>query len=1040
VVCFWALALFSQQTSPLKPGIILERALKGGESHSFEINLNADQFLQLSVEQKGIDVEVVLTAPDGKRISHMDSMNSLWGPEPLVVVAEQAGRYQVQVDSPDKAAAPGRYEIKIAALHPATAGDQNHVTAERRMEKASDQASQGDPDSLRAAIAEFDQAIDYFKTSEDRYRCALAFYSAGVTYAELSEFRKAADYYEQALPLFHQLGEQHMEGSTLNNLGGAYDVLGDLQKALALYESALDLVHAVGDQPTEASTLNNIGKIHGDMSDWQKAIEYYDQALPLFQALGDHVREAITLTNIGSNYNDIGQAETALDYFRRALPLHEAAGDKQGQADTLERMGTAYLALAQPEKAILSYEQALALRRATDDRWRTGLTLRLLGTAYSSQGEAQKALACLEQSLPLLQAAEDRRDQAIALDNMGEAYNLLGQPQKAIEYHQQALVLLQSVSDLDQEARARLGLARAQRDLGNLSEARQQIEPALSLVEQVRARVGSEQQRASYFATQHSIYEFYIDLLMRLHQQNPAAGYDAQALEASERARARSLLEMLAEARVDFREGVDQALLERERSTAQLLNSKAQRLLEAGSAESAQAAVLKKEIGALQNEFEQVEGSIRMTSPRYAAITQPEPLGIADIQQNVLDADTMLLEYSLGDERSYLWALTSTQLKTFELPRRSAIEKSVREVYELLTARTQYRRGELLLQRQERIAAADAQLPQAAARLSQMVLGAVASDLGTKRLVLVTDGSLQHVPFAMLPIPGTPDTPLVAEHELVHLPSASTVRVLRKQIEGRKPAPGMLAVFADPVFGADDARVKEGASARPAKPQPVSASRNNRILEHLVPDSADPIHAGGRLNIPRLPFTRDEADRILKLVRGKDNLEALDFRASLAMATSPQLSRYRYLHFATHGYLDSEHPELSAIVLSLVDEHGRPQEGFLRTNEIYNLNLPAELVVLSACQTGLGKEIRGEGIVGLTRGFMYAGVPRVVVSLWSVNDRATEKLMAIFYEKLLNEHLRPSAALRQAQVEMWKQKAWSAPFYWAAFVQQGEWK
>jgi len=138
--------------------------------------------------------------------------------------------------------------------------------------------------------------------------------------------------------------------------------------------------------------------------------------------------------------------------------------------------------------------------------------------------------------------------------------------------------------------------------------------------------------------------------------------------------------------------------------------------------------------------------------------------------------------------------------------------------------------------------------------------------------------------------------------------------------------------------------------------------------------------------------------------------------------------------------LDSERPGLSALVLSLVDEQGKPQDGFLRTNDILNLNLPAELVVLSACQTGLGQEIKGEGLVGITRGFMYAGAARVVVSLWSVNDKATSELMTKFYRKMLKEGQSPAAALRAAQVEMWQQKAWQSPFYWAAFVMQGEWK
>jgi CHAT domain-containing protein len=1042
VVCLSAILSFPQEVAQLNPGTTLERELKGGEAHSFEVSLSAGQFLQIVVEQKGIDVEVILFGPNGERRSHMDSPNGLWGPEPILDVADQSGIYRVQVDSPTKGAPAGRYEINVVTLREAAPADREHVGAERLLEQGQDVSSQGSADALRAAIAKLNQALPYYLTSEDRYGRALVFFNLGAVYAQLSEFRNALDVYAQALPQFRGLGETRMEGSTLNNMGGAYDVLGDLHQALDFYNRALAVERSVGDSLTEASTLNNIGKICADLADWQKAIEYYDQVLPLWHAFGDLGGEAVTLHNIGTNYLDLGEPETGLDYLQRALSKSQAAGDKRLQATSLEDVGEAYLALGQVPQALQSYEQALALRYAVGDQWRAGLTLRKLGMAYSFQGDQEKALSSLQKALELLKTAEDRRTQGITLQNIGQVYGLMNQPPKAIEYQKQALELLEQVGDLDQEAKTHQGLARAERDSGNLAEARKQIETALFLVEKVRAQAGAQQQRASYFASQQGIYEFYIDLLMRLHQQDPNAGYDAQAFEASERARARSLLEMLAEAHVDFRQGVDVTLLERERNLSELLNSKAQRLLEAGP-ETPQATALKKEIGDLQAEYEQVEVRIRKTSSGYAAITQPQPLSTQDIQQQVLDSDTMLLEYALGAERSYLWAVSNNGFKSYELPKRSDIEQSVREVYELLTTRSTYTRGEFAPQRQRRIAKADAQLPEAAAKLSQMVLGPVAPELGKKRLALVTDGSLQHVPFAMLPIPGSaaPAVPLVVEHEIVNLPSASTLPILRQEIEGRKPAPGMLAVLADPVFGADDIRVKSGTAAVAKKQRaPVLVHDSSRVLEHLSPDAGAPVDENGHLRVPRLPFTRAEAERILKAAPGKDNLEALDFRASLALATSPELGRYRYLHFATHGYLDSERPGLSAIVLSLVDERGHPRAGFLRANEIYNLKLPAELVVLSACQTGLGKEIRGEGIVGLTRGFMYAGVPRVVVSLWSVNDRATAELMAKFYEKLLKGNLRPSAALREAQMEMLKQNAWSAPYYWAAFVQQGEWK
>ena len=254
---------------------------------------------------------------------------------------------------------------------------------------------------------------------------------------------------------------------------------------------------------------------------------------------------------------------------------------------------------------------------------------------------------------------------------------------------------------------------------------------------------------------------------------------------------------------------------------------------------------------------------------------------------------------------------------------------------------------------------------------------------------------------------------------------------MRKEISDRKPAAKTLAVFADPVFTREEARTRN--------------KSNKKIFANQLAQSREIVHenekvTAGNLSIQPLPFTRQEADQILALVPNADNLRFTDFKATRAAALNPVLSQYQYLHFATHGLIDSERPGLSALVLSLVDEAGNPQDGFLRAHEIYNLKLPAELVVLSACQTGLGKEVKGEGLIGLTRGFMYAGAARVVVSLWSVNDKATADLMTIFYRQMLKENQRPAAALRAAQIEMWKQKQWQAPYYWAAFVLQGEWR
>jgi CHAT domain-containing protein len=1040
LLCLLPSFALAQSPPELKPEATLERALRGGETQLFQLSLPAGQFLYASVEQKGIDVEVTLLGPGGEKISRVDSNNGNWGPEPVVAIAETTGEYRLQVRSGDPGVPAGRIEVRIIELRPARDDDHKHIAAERAEEAAQDLLAQNTAASLHAAVEKFQQALLYYDSSPDHYRRAVTLQTIGFTSAQLGDFSTALDYYGKALPLFHDLGDTRMESTTLNNMGGAYDVLGDELRALDFYDRALKLSEANGERGTQAFLYNNIGKIHADMADLQKATDYYNQALPLFQALGDKDGQALALQNIGSNYLDLGDPANALEYLQQSLALRKAAGNKRFEAETLDHIAACYGALGENQKAIHSFEDALKLERDAADHWREGQTLTHLGALFSSLNQQDKALEYLQQSVALLRDAQDRRGQAVALAAIGNAYNQLGQPEKAIATETQALELASDVGDSNHMARSQLGIARAHSQLGDLDQARKDAEEALKLIEDVRAQAGGEQARASYLASQQNAYEFYVDLLMQLHRQHPNSGYDARAFEASERARARSLIEMLSEAQVDFRQGVDPTLLDRERTLAHLLDSKANRLMNlTGNATHDQSESLKKEIDDLEAKYQQAEVDIRHNSPRYAALTQPQPLTLKEIQNAVLDSDTVLLEYALGDERSHAWAVTNSSLKSYDLPERKEVEDAVRKVYELLTARSTYPRAELPGQRQTRIAQADAQLPVATQQLSTLILVPLAGDLGDKRLVVIADGALQHVPFSILPVTddkGQP-VPLVVAHEIVTLPSASTLAVLRKEIQDRKPAPNLFAVFADPVFDANDERLKPKPAAG-SDPPPKAAGA--RILQHSEEQTIVQNLAGKRMVVPRLPYTRQEAERILQIAPKGNNLEALDFRANRAAATSPELSQYRYLHFATHGYLDSEHPELSAIVLSLVDSSGNPQDGFLRAGDIYNLKLPAELVVLSACQTGLGKEIRGEGIVGLTRGFMYAGAARVVVSLWSVNDKATEELMAAFYERLLRRNMTVSAALREAQVEMLKQKKWSNPYYWAAFVEQGEWK
>ncbi|MEG5233904.1 tetratricopeptide repeat protein [Microcoleus sp. AT9b-C3] len=871
------------------------------------------------------------------------------------------------------------------------------------------------------ALEYYSQSLSLFQAVDNRRGEAATLNSMGNVYSVLGEKQKALEYYSQSLPLFRAVGDRRGEATTLNNIGLVYSALGEKQKALEYYSQSLPLSRAVGDRSGEAATLANIGLVYSALGENQKALEYYSQSLPLFQALSDRTLEARTLNNIGGVYSDLGEKQKALEYYSQSLPLSRAVGDRSQEATTLNNLGLVYSELREKQKALEYYSQSLPLSRAVGDRSQEAHTLNNIGLIYSELGKNQKALEYYSQSLPLSQAVGDRRGEAVTLASIGAVYSELGNNQKALEYYSQSLPLFGAVGDRSGEAVTLSNIAAAKHDQGNLTEALTNIETALKIIEDLRTKISSPELRTSYFATVQNYYQFYIDLLMQLHKTNPKSGYDTKAFEASERSRARTLLELLQEANANIREGVSPELLQKERSLQQQLDALEKRRIEVFSPTNQtpqQETELEQQRQTLFAQYQDIQAQIRTTSPRYAALTQPQPLTVSQIQQQILDDNTILLQYSLGNDRSYLWAVTKTSITSYELPKAAEIETTAKKFRDAVTAPSSRNSPN--------------QVAQANDAISQIILQPAAAQLAQKRLLIVGDGVLNYLPFAALSLPGKSgengNPPLIVDHEIVLLPSASTLGILRQNYSDRQPPTRTLAILADPVFSANDERIKNSSSATT---QQAVESANPGLSRSRGDNNAQ---------FNRLKFTRQEAQIIQALVPANFRTESLDFEASRATATSSNLSQYKIIHFATHGLVNSTHPELSGVILSLVDEKGNPSNGFLRLTDIFNLKLAANLVVLSACQTGMGQIVQGEGMVGLTRGFMYAGAQRVVVSLWSVDDEGTATLMSSFYQGMLQKGLTPAAALRAAQLEMWKQEKWKSPYYWAAFNLQGEWR
>lgn len=999
----------SSEARALEPGKSFERQIKPGETHSYLLRCDASQFTQINVEQRGSNVAVVLFGVDDRLILNLNTLDDTEGNKLLPVLADVSGVYRVDVRG--RGFETGRYEMNVSQPRHPTQQDRDFAAAEMMVQEARLFVGQGTGQSKRNAIG--------------RYRAAL--------------------------PLLRSTGNREREATVLNNIGLFYRTLGELNDALDFFNQALTLRREIGDRRGEAISLNHLGRVHVALGEIQRGLDLYDRALALERDGGNQREEANTLSNIGAVYFALGETERALDSYNRALPLYRSVGGRPREAQALTSIGSIYFSRGENQKALEFYERALAIQQTLNSRASTTHTRLQLGVLYAQLNQKEKAFEYLNRALEFGRRIGNRFTQAEALTVIGEVYYNGGEKQKAIEYFTQALPLRKASGDQSGEARTLYWVARSERDRGELAKALADIEAALLIVETVRGRIASQVSRASYFATVQRFYDFYVDLLFELHQQNSSAGYDQAALHASESARARGLVDLLRESHADIRQGADPLLLERGRSLLLRINALAeeQALLLNGEHNREQALLLSRELDALTNEYDEVQTRMRKTSPRYAALMQPQTLTLKEIQQS-LDQETLLLEYKLGEARSFVWAVTPSTIDMYELPGRAEIEKVARRFYELLTARNQRPLGESIPQRRARLKQAEADYARTATQMSQMLISPVAANLKSKRLFIVSDGALQYVPFAVLPEPadegrkvrdakGSPSPagppfvfqPLISNHEIINLPSASVIAVLRRELSGRRSAPKTIAVFADPVFDRDDARVRPpGNTGRIAPAVLTSPSATN--------ETSGANKAG--FSLTRLPFSRREAESILAAIPAGEAMGAFDFQANRATAISQELAQYRILHFATHGVLDSQRPELSAIVLSLVDERGEPQNGFLRLNEIYNLNLPADLVMLSACQTGLGKEIKGEGLVGLTRGFMYAGAARVGSSLWKVGDSATSALMGSLYQAMLKDGKKPAAALRTAQLDMLKQKRWQSPYYWGAFTMQGEWR
>ncbi|BAY61224.1 TPR domain protein [Calothrix brevissima NIES-22] len=929
----------------------------------------------------------------------------------------------------------------------------------------------------------------------------------GHIYAGQADYRTAIDYYQQAGKLFQQAGNTPMLSRTfvmIANLHKSFS--GDYQKALELLDKALEL--QVNDKDDQAVTLGQKADIYLSQANYQQALDEYNKALALQRSIPNPTAEARILRNIAYLYKNLGDYKLSLETYNKVLDIYKRIPNKSEENRTLRFIADLYKSQDKYEDALKFYQKALSLLNKDDYQseiqilWgMTGLyqslknytkalefanralklsqensydeefSLYALATVYRAKGDYQTSLDISNKILAHYRQLGLRIREAQMLGGMSMTYELQKNYQQAINILNEELKIRRELKDKTGEADALYLIAINQRKLGNLEAALPNIEAAIQIIENIRSNVKNSDLRTSYFATVQNYYKFKINLLMELHKKDPSKEYNAQAIETSEASRARGLVELLTEARANIRKGANPELLAEESRIQALIDGKEKVRFEIVNSEKINNPIFKTNAEKLQAEIDQLlsqqkelETKIRQTSPQYANLKYPQPLNLDQIQQQ-LDKDTLLLQYSLGSDRSFLWVVSSNSLDTYELPKKQEIEKSAINLFCLISQNTS-KPPSVTNKENPCTGIKNRKIDVAATELSQLILSPVKDKLGKKRLVIVADGALQYIPFSALadlnfqptstpqqqdkpknscetdrglfrPCTSLDDQsfnyqPLLVNHEIVSLPSASTIAIQRQQLANRPQAPQALAILADPVYNATDTRVTTAQNKQLQKQDSLDLELERSALKR----SADSLNRQGWT---RLLGTRKEAETIFNLVPKSKGVQLLDFAANYTAATSSNLNQFQILHFATHGFVNDANPELSGIVLSLVDKQGKDIRGYLRLADLFNLDYPADLIVLSACETGLGKEIQGEGLVGLTRGLMYAGAERLLVSLWKVSDEGTSEFMQEFYKQMWQQNKSASQALRATQLKMWEQEKWRNPNYWAAFTFLGEW-
>ncbi len=878
--------------------------------------------------------------------------------------------------------AAGHYRIVVSEVKPAP----GMITVSATMRwLSSEQAAAWEKAERWATMSKRSRNMDSINQSLALWNQLADADSVARTYLKRGSVERSTDLaaartdMEKALELCRTIPDLRCAAESENNSGWFSGELGDIVNATQRLQEAARDWGKLHDLSNEARTRSNVGVLLWHSGDFGGAIRELEVARDVLRR-NDPAGYAGVLTVIGLCYQSLAEYERAQAYFESAIAAYAHARSPRELLHARVNLARNYMLEGRLARAQLLFQRALPQAKELSDHQATAGILRNSGQTLWAQGRIDEARSQFTEALGIDQSLGDVRGQSSALHYLGLVAQKTGDAPAARDLLRQALKLRQESGLRDDVADSLAALATLEYNDGKLEAARDYAEQALKLLELLRTQVPSAALRASFYSRKRHFFDLLVDIAM-------TSSNSADGLLAAERGRARALMDLLAGGKLIGQLPPD--LLQRRSSVQQRLDYLAFRLSRVAPERQED---LRRQIQLLAAEGEQIEAEIREA---VAGQKFGQPLtSIEEIRRN-LPPDSALLEFHLGTRKSYLWLVDSQQVRSFVLPPAAAIEAESSPVVRWF--------GRVL--ERQRSPVRQANFERAARDLSTTLLGALSGIPLPQRLIFAPDGVLHRVPFAALRLPKA-SAPIGLTHGLVQVPSAAFLTA------GQRPRPlrdfpETILALVDPVFSADDPRVHGNA--------------------HMA-NIANP-----GLELARLPFTA-EVSSMESLTPASRRKVLRGFDSSRDMLEKLDLEDFAVLHFSTHAVIDDRMPELSRIVLSMVDRTGRPVDGALRPDQLAQLHLNGSIVVLSACQTALGKQVLGEGLAGLTSSLLHAGGSQLVLTIAEVDAEASSEFFKEVYKRFLAGSASMEHAMTLTRREMARSRQYSDPYYWASFV------